>query len=99
MGEAQAPSNLAQGRPVTASSVGCGGDAAQAVDGNSDGNYANNSVSHTLADVQAWWQVDLGQLRAIQTVQLFNRTDCCVARLADFYVFVFANDMSGRTLA
>jgi hypothetical protein len=99
MGAAQAPINLAQGRPATASSLGWGGDAARAVDGNSDGNYANNSVTHTLADAQAWWQVDLGQLRAVQAVQIFNRTDCCTARLADFYVFVSASDMSGRTLA
>ena len=99
IGAVQAPINLAQGRPATASSLGWGGDAARAVDDNSDGNYANNSVTHTQADAQAWWQVDLGQLRAVQAVQIFNRTDCCIARLADFYVFVSASDMSGRTLA
>ena len=99
MGAAPGLTNLAQGRPATASSLGWGGDPARAVDGNTDGLYANNSVTHTLSDAQAWWQVDLGQLRSVQTVQLFNRTDCCIARLADFYVFVSANDLSGRTLA
>jgi hypothetical protein len=99
MGVAAAPSNLAQGQLASASSVGWGGAAARAVDGNTDGTYANNSVTHTLADAQAWWQVDLGQLRAVQSIQLFNRTDCCVTRLSSFFVFVAATDMSGLTLA
>jgi hypothetical protein len=99
MGSAAALANLAEGRAATSSSVGWGGDAARAVDGNTDGNYYNNSVTHTLADVQPWWQVDLALSRAIQSVQLFNRTDCCVARLLNFYVFVSSSDMSGRTLA
>ena len=99
MGMVAALSNLAEGRPTTASSVGWGGDTGRAVDGNTDGNYANNSVTHTGFDVQPWWQVDLGQLRSIQSVQLFNRTDCCVARLSNLNVFVSANDMSGRSLA
>lgn len=99
MGAAASLVNLAQGQPASSSSVGWGGAAARAVDGNSDGNYDNNSVSHTQADSQAWWQVDLGQLRSVQTVQIFNRTDCCVARLSAFNVFVSATDMSGRSLA
>ena len=99
MGVAAALSNLAEGRPTTASSLGWGGDTGRAVDGDTDGIYANNSVTHTGLDVQPWWQVDLGQLRAIQSVQLFNRTDCCAARLSNFNVFVSASDMSGRSLA
>ena len=91
--------NLALGRATTASSLGWGGASARAVDGSTDGNYGNNSVTHTLGDAQAWWQVDLGQVSAIQTVEVFNRTDCCIERLADFYVFVSGSDMSGRTLA
>jgi len=99
MGLAAVLSNVAQGQTATSSSTGWGGSAARAVDGNTDGTYANNSVTHTLADAQAWWQVDLGQLRAVQSIQLFNRTDCCVARLSNFFVFVSETDMSGRTLA
>ena len=99
LGSTATLSNLAQGRPVSASSVGWSGDPARAVDGNTDGYYGNNSVSHTQADAQAWWQVDLGQSRQVQTVQLFNRTDCCIARLSNLSVFVSASDMSARTLA
>src|SRR5947209_1699523 len=42
----------------------------------------------TQADVHAWWQVDLGGVASLQTVQLWNRTDCCGDRLNAFYVFV-----------
>ncbi len=93
------PSNLALGQPTSTSSLGWGGAASRAVDGNIDGVYANNSVTHTMADAQAWWQVDLGQVRAVQTVQIFNRTDCCATRLSNFVVFVSATDMAGRSLA
>jgi YVTN family beta-propeller protein len=94
-----APLNLALGKPATSSPVAWGGDPARAVDGNTDGVYAANSVSHTDIGTQSWWQVDLGQVSAVQSVQLFNRTDCCVGRLSDFRVLVSVNDMAGRTLA
>jgi hypothetical protein len=52
--------NLALGKPAQQSSTGWGGDPRRAVDGNPDGNYGANSVSHTENQAQAWWQVDLG---------------------------------------
>ncbi len=93
------PTNLALGKTATQSSTVVGGVASRAVDGSTDGNWANNSVTHTDANAQAWWQGDLGQSSSIQSVTLFNRTDCCADRLANFYVFVSASDMSTRTLA
>ncbi len=89
--------NLAQGKAATQSSTGWGGDALRAVDGITDGNYNNNSVTHTNYDANAWWQVDLGGTRTIDSVQIFNRTDCCGYRLSYFYVFVSNTDMTGRT--
>jgi hypothetical protein len=92
--------NLAQGKVATQSSVDWGGLPSRAVDGITDGTYwGSNSVTHTGIDTQPWWQVDLGKLSAIQAVQIYNRTDCCSERLADFYVFVSAIDMTGKTLA
>jgi hypothetical protein len=87
------PLNLALNKPATQSSTYLGsatpgGDAAHAVDGNTSGDWGMGSVAHTLMDVQGWWQVDLGGGRAIQTIQVWNRTDCCSTRLSDFYVFV-----------
>ena len=93
-------SNLALGKVATQSSTAFGGNASRAVDGSSDGNWADNSVTHTAAaSAQDWWQVDLGQSSSIQSVTLFNRTDCCSDRLSNFVVFASASDMSGRTLA
>ena len=60
----------------------------RAVDGNTDGVYANNSVTHTLENDHAWWQVDLGNSYQIQNINVWTRTDCCDWRLSNFYVFV-----------
>ena len=97
---APAPStnNVAYGRSATQSSNPDGNTASRAVDGNTDGNYANGSVSRTNADAQAWWQTDLGALRRIDLVQLWNRTDCCSDRLQNFSVFVSQTDMTGRSM-
>jgi hypothetical protein len=58
------------------------------VDGNTSGNWPDNSVTHTGLDAQAWWEVDLGSVQSIRSVDVWNRTDCCGERLADFYVLV-----------
>ncbi len=91
------PTNLAAGKPVAQSSTGFGGVPGRAVDGNTDGIYNNNSTTHTNGDANAWWQVDLGASRTITNVVLWNRTDCCADRLSNFYVFVSATDLTGRT--
>lgn len=98
---AAAPSttNLALGRPASQSSTYEVGSAARAVDGNTGGAWSSGSVSHSLFDASAWWQVDLGELRRIDLVQLWNRTDCCSDRLQNFTVFIARTDMSGRSTA
>lgn len=79
--------NLALGRPATQSST-LYTTAAAAVDGNTNGNFANASVTHTSPTSQPWWQVDLGSVQNIDTIKLWNRTDCCADRLSNFYVLV-----------
>jgi hypothetical protein len=32
----------------------------------------------------AWWQVDLGSKKDIKQIIIYNRTDCCAARLSNF---------------
>ncbi|HYO62995.1 MAG TPA: discoidin domain-containing protein, partial [Pyrinomonadaceae bacterium] len=80
--------NLSQGKAAAQSSTGWGGVASRAVDGNTGGDWAKNSVTTTFNDAQAWWEVDLGSVRSVQDVKLWNRTDCCSERLSDFYVIV-----------
>jgi hypothetical protein len=64
--------------------------AAAAVDGNTDGNYWDGSVSQTNSEISPWWQVDLGAAAEVGSVTIWNRTDCCVSRLNDYWIFVSA---------
>ena len=82
------PSNLALNRPTAQSDTLWGGYSSRAVDGNSSGSWGDNSVTHTAVQNNAWWQVDLGSVKSLQTIQLWNRTDCCGDALSNFYVFV-----------
>ncbi|ANW95399.1 hypothetical protein AXE80_03500 [Wenyingzhuangia fucanilytica] len=84
-------SNLALNGVASQSSLDHGGVASRAIDGNTNGKWSNNSVTHTLSESGAWWQVDLGSDRAIGDISIFNRTDsCCKARLSDFTVSVIS---------
>ena len=42
--------------------------AASAVDGNTDGNFFDGSVTATNLDPNAWWQVDLGASAAVSSM-------------------------------
>ena len=83
---------VALGRSATQSSTLPGyatTGAAGAVDGNTDGNFFDGSVTHTNLETNPWWQVDLGASTAVSSIVVWNRTDaCCVARLNDYWVFV-----------
>lgn len=86
---ADAPSttNLALNKSATQSTdPGWGGPASDAVDNNTSGNWSDGSVTHTNYDNLAWWQVDLGGTYTINSVQVWNRTDCCAERLTNFNV-------------
>jgi len=81
--------NLALGRTATQSSTLLGAPSARvAVDGITDGNFFDGSVTATNPDINAWWQVDLGASAAVSSVVIYNRTDCCSSRLSDYWVFV-----------
>ena len=82
--------NLALNRPTIQSSNYSqgGGDSSHAVDGNTNGNYFQGSVTATNLDTQAWWQVDLESIGSIESINVWNRTDCCADRLTNFYVLV-----------
>jgi hypothetical protein len=81
-------SNLALGQTATQSSTFGTQTATEAVDGNTDGNYWDNSVATTNLDANAWWQVDLGAPATVSSIVIWNRTDCCGTRLSYYWVFV-----------
>jgi len=78
--------NVALAKQTSQSSTVSGGVSSLAVDGNTDGNFAAGSTTHTEDEAQSWWQVDLGASHQINKVTLWNRTDCCGDRLSDFHV-------------
>ena len=90
-GGAPPPADLALGKTASQSSTFPGyatDGAAAAVDGNTDGNFGDGSVTATNLDPNPWWQVDLGASAAIGSIIVWNRTDCCSDRLNDFWVLV-----------
>jgi PA14 domain/Concanavalin A-like lectin/glucanases superfamily/F5/8 type C domain len=80
--------NLAEGKTATQSSVHRDNTADRAVDGVTDGNMQNHSIAQTENDLHAWWQVDLGVVRPIDTIEIYNRLDEARERMQDFYVLV-----------
>lgn len=99
------PPNVALNKAATQSSTLTGwglSDASNALDGVTDGNFFNHSVSHTNFDANAWWQVDLGASATLDHITLWNRTDCCGDRLNDYWVFIsntpFLNSDTPATL-
>ena len=91
--------NIAEGQNATQSTTGYGGVASRGVDGNTNGNYPDGSVTATSEQNEPWWQLDLGEQVSIGRIKLFNRRDCCGKRLSHFYVFVSETDMSQRSLS
>ena len=66
--------NVALGKQATQSSTRYSGDAGRAVDGNSDGDYNNGSVTHTDPEAAGtWWEVDLGASVKIDSIRVYNR--------------------------
>ena len=80
--------NLALGAHASQSSLAFAGAPGRAVDGNADGDYMKASVTHTALEQGAWWLVDLDGRNRIDRIVVWNRTDCCAERLADFTVTV-----------
>jgi hypothetical protein len=57
------------------------------IDGVKRGDYP--FVVHTADNVGTdWWQADLGAVRYLDRVEIWNRTDCCASRMMDQYLFV-----------
>ncbi|MDO5979577.1 discoidin domain-containing protein [Flavivirga spongiicola] len=88
--------NVAQGKTANQSSTNGAHIASRAVDGNTAGSLTDNSLAHTLDEVSAWWEVDLGSTVAIDSIRIWNRTDCCGDRLGDSHVFVSNTSFSAN---
>ncbi|MGB0991898.1 MAG: discoidin domain-containing protein [Akkermansiaceae bacterium] len=98
---ANSPQNLTQQGGVTASQStdGAGSTADRAIDGDTNGQWLGNSVTHTDPnDLAPYWQVDLGSSQSINDIVLYNRTDCCAGRLSNFTVLAGNDATFGSSL-
>ncbi|HAR64668.1 MAG TPA: hypothetical protein DCR55_00415 [Lentisphaeria bacterium] len=100
--------NVALRQKASASSE-VGGGSSLAVDGNIDGTYGRRSVTHSRTEANPWWEVDLGRAVEIESIKIYNRTDCCDERLHGFTLTVLdeernvvltsVNQASGEAIA
>ena len=96
--EAGGTINLARQGTATQSSTGFSGVPSRAIDGNTDGVFANGSVTHTNGQSQQWWALDLGRQSNVQTINIWNRTDCCEERFADVSIFLSSQPIANGTI-
>jgi len=67
--------NWAMGGSATQSSTALGGEAEHAIDGNTDGFFANGSVTlNEVSEDPGWWEVDLGATKPIGRLKVWFRT-------------------------
>jgi hypothetical protein len=72
----QGPENVATSGEANQQSTDYDGPAHLAIDGNTDGRYAEaKSTTHTEAADDPWWELDLKREHAIDQVVVWNRTD------------------------
>ncbi|MEM6965628.1 MAG: discoidin domain-containing protein, partial [Bacteroidota bacterium] len=84
-----ATANLTIGKTATQSGTQFGAEANRAIDGNTNGNFwAGNSCSLTDWVTNAWWEVDLEVISEIESIKVWNRTDCCTELFSNFYILV-----------
>lgn len=67
--------NVARRGRATQSSTTGEAVADRALDGDTNGSWGGNSVTHTNNQAHPWWEVDLGTLQTVNRIVIFNRTD------------------------
>ncbi|MCF8237347.1 MAG: T9SS type A sorting domain-containing protein [Saprospiraceae bacterium] len=82
------PGNMTSTATANQTSTYQGAGAERAIDQNSDGDFANGSVTSTLAGYQNSFSMALLDPLLIEKIRVWNRTDCCSDLLDPFYVFV-----------
>ncbi len=68
--------NIALGGEARQSSTAFDGPAKLAIDGNTNGNFAEaKSTTHTETSTDPWWELDLKSAQGVDRIVLWNRTD------------------------
>lgn len=82
------PLNIALGKKTTQSTTAFGGLSSRVVDGKLDSEFGQGSTSLTVDTKDAHWEVDLGDIYDISSINIFERTDPSAQPLENFRVFV-----------
>ena len=100
---AAAVTNLARGKAtVQSSSYSATSGSALAVDGTTDGAWANHSVAHTAdrpGTQDPYWQVDLGAVHKLSQLVVYNRTDSLSERLEGLLAFISSEPFTTTNVA
>jgi Concanavalin A-like lectin/glucanases superfamily len=91
--------NIALSKPTIQSTTAAA--SSKAVDGNTDGVYANGSVASTAqgrVEMEAWWSLDLGSVAQIDSIVIWSRSDLDTNFIKGFYLFVSDSAIAGNTL-
>ncbi|HWB05770.1 MAG TPA: DUF1553 domain-containing protein [Verrucomicrobiales bacterium] len=67
--------NIATSGKAKQSSTDLGADAWRAIDGETNGEFEKNSVTHTKGERDPWWEVDLQKPRAVGRIVVWNRKE------------------------
>ncbi len=73
--------NIAPTGSAKQSSTEQGGIAQRAIDGNTDGIWENNSMTHTKNEKEPWWELDLKRTTPILKIMIWNRSNADPERL------------------
>ncbi|MDF7798609.1 family 43 glycosylhydrolase [Pontiellaceae bacterium B1224] len=88
-GVAPVPYNLALNKTATQSSTAYGAEPGRAIDGQTSSKRADASVTCTEREVNAWWQVDLGEDYFLNEINIWNQTGAGgAAKLSDYTIYV-----------
>ncbi|MAN58896.1 MAG: hypothetical protein CMC08_03565 [Flavobacteriaceae bacterium] len=89
--------NIAQFKPTKQINTYEAAAANRAVDGNTNGNWFEGSMSHTHGSKNPWWEVDLLDTYDISSITIYNRTDCCPERINNFSIIVSDRSLGNGT--
>jgi MYXO-CTERM domain-containing protein len=66
--------------------------AERAIDGDTNGDWYSGKITHTDLEPSPWWQVTLGHgANPVDSINVWNRTDCCASRLDPFNIYLLKN--------
>lgn len=85
--------NIARQGKAKQSSTANGGNANRAIDGNRSQLFSDGGQTHTVeSQKDPWWELDLGQERPIERIDIYNRAEALAGRLQNFTLTILDSD-------